>query len=395
MALVLPVLATPVSASDVGYIYGRVETVEGDAYEGQLRWGEEEAFWDDTFNANKVENENLEYVDDNIRRRMRAGHPWRQLTHAFGNRDEEFTHLFAIRFGDLARIHVRNGDKLVVEFRNGKQLRLEGGSNDVGAEITVMDPQKGRQTLKWNRIETIEFRETPAKLAKKLGDPIYGTVKSRNYEFTGRIQWDHDECLSIDKLDGDTNDGKVSIDFGDIASIRKHRSGALVKLKSGEEQYLRGSNDVNRENRGIVVRVKGVGSVKIGWHDFDEVVFRPAPTSGPGYGEYGHGRVLEGAVATRGGRYTGRIVFDLDEAWDFEMLHGNNGSTEYLIPFRDIASIKPRGTRRSDIELRNGLIVELEESQDVSRKNDGLLVFTGSSKPRYVAWREVSEVVFH
>jgi len=71
-----------------------------------------------------------------------------------------------------------------------------------------------------------------------------------------------------------------------------------------------------------------------------------------------------------------------------------NGDTEYLIPFRDIARIKPRGRSYADVELRAGLIIELEDGQDVSRKNDGLLVFTGQKKPKYVAWEDVTEVVF-
>jgi hypothetical protein len=385
-------LANPVHASDVGYIYGRVETVGGGAYEGQLRWGTEESFWDDIFNATKFENENLDHVDRKVLERMR----WRHWSgwDFFGNRDHSFTHVFAIRFGDLKRIHVRHGDDLVVEFRNGENLRLRGGSNDVGAEITVVDPKLGKHTLKWDRIRMIEFRETPAKLHDKLGEPIYGTVKSGRYDFTGRIQWDHDEDLTSDKLDGETRDGKVSVAFGDIAGIRKHRQGAVVTLKSGSELYLTGTNDVNRENRGVVVVVARLGSVKIGWDDFDEATLVPAPNSGRSYAEYAQASDLSGEVMTRDGRYDGRIVFDLDESHDFELLHGTNGDTEYLIPFRDIARLKPLGRRRSEVELRMGLTIELEDSQDVTRKNDGLLVFTGDRKPKYVAWQDVTDVRF-
>jgi hypothetical protein len=219
-------------------------------------------------------------------------------------------------------------------------------------------------------------------------------VKSGEYEFTGRIQWDNDECLSIDELDGESSDGKVSIEFEDIASIRKYRSGAMVTLESGDELYLRGTNDVNDENRGVVVNVPKVGSVKIGWDDFDEVTFSPAPNTGPRYAEYAKARELDGTVVTRDGKYQGKIVFDLDESRDFEMLHGMNGDTEYLIPFRDIARIKPHGRSRSDVELHSGLTIELQDGQDVTRKNDGLLVFTGQKKPKYVAWEDVTEVVF-
>jgi hypothetical protein len=384
-ALVLGVaLASPIFASDVGYIYGRVVTEDGDTYQGQLRWGTEESFWDDLFNANKVENQFVDQLDrktrDRLRRSRRDNGDWDEWDNwgfLFGHRGYATTHLFAIRFGDLKRIRVRHGDDLVVTFRNGEELRLEGGSNDVGAEITVVDPRLGQHRLRWNRIRTIDFSDTPARLTNKLGDPIFGTVKSGKLEFTGRIQWDNDECLTIDKLDGETEDGKASIAFSDIAAIRRQRGGALVKLKSGSEVFLDGSNDVNDENRGVVVVVKGVGSVKIGWKDFDQVVFSPAPGTGRSYAEYATGRDLAGTVVTRDGSHDGRVVFDLDESW-----------------FRDIARIVPKGSRRTEVVLHNGLRLELEDSQDVTRDNDGLLVFTGSGKPDYIAWRDVTEVVF-
>jgi hypothetical protein len=386
-------LASPLYASDVGYIYGRIATVDGDTYQGELRWGTEESFWDDIFNASKVENEYLDQLDDKTLDRLRMRH-WGNWDFLFGNRTQDLTHLFAIRFGDLKRIRVRHGDDLVVTFRNGEEMKLEGGSNDVGAEITVVDPKLGQHTLRWDRIRTIEFGDTPANLTRKLGEPIYGTVKSGRVDFVGRIQWDNDECLTIDKLDGDTEDGRTSIPFGDIAAIRKHRNGSLVTLKTGAQLFLTGTNDVDHDNRGVVVVVAGVGSVKIGWDDFDEVTFGPAPSSGRSYAEYATGRDLAGTVVTRGGRYQGRMVFDLDESFDFEMLQGTNHDTEYIIPFRDIERIAPLGRRRTEVVLHNGLTVELEESQDVTQKNDGLLVFTGAGRPDYIAWRDVTEIAF-
>jgi hypothetical protein len=385
-------LANPVLASDVGYIYGRVETRDGDRYQGQLRWGTEESFWDDIFNAEKAENDNLDYVDRRTLREIRSRHHdgWS----LFGYHHSDLNHVFAARFGDLKRIDVKRGDDLIVEFRNGKQIKLSGGSNDVGAEITVVDPKLGKHQLNWNRIRTVEFMDTPAKLADKLGEPIYGTVKSGKLDFTGRIQWDNDECLTIDRLDGETRDGNAHVAFGDIAAIRKHRNGALVKLKSGSELYLTGTNDVNGENRGVVVTVPRLGSVKVGWDDFDEVTFTAAPNSGHSYADYGNGRDLAGTVVSRDGRDEGRIVFDLDETWDFELLQGTNGNTEYLIPFRDIARITPQGRRRAAVELRMGLTIQLEDGQDVTRKNDGLLVFQGDRQPTYIDWADVTEVVF-
>jgi len=386
-------LAGPAMASDVGYIYGRVELQTGESYEGELRWGDEEAFWDDIFNSDKVENENLAYFDRGQLERIRSRHSsgWNLL----GVFDPDLNHMFAARFGDLKRIDVKGGDDLIAEFRNGRTLRLHGGSNDVGAVITVLDPKRGRREVKWNRIRTIEFEDTPAKLADKLGEPIYGTVKTGRYEFAGRIQWDNDETLTTDELDGETPHGKESIEFGDIAAIRRYRSGALVTLKSGSDLYLRGTNDVNSENRGIVVIVDGVGSVKVGWQDFDGVKFSRPAESGRAYAEYAKASNLSGTVVARDGRrIDGRIVFDLDESWDFELLQGMNHDTEYLIPFRDIARITRQGLWRSVVELHNGLSIELEGGQDVSRKNEGLLVFAADREPTYFDWRDVTEITF-
>lgn len=386
------VLASPVVASDVGYIYGRVETVQGARYEGPLRWGKEESFWDDIFNATKIENENVGHLDERTRDRLRWRN-WKPWDLFSKNEDKEFLHLLAVRFGDLKRIEVRDGDHVTAEFRNGEVMDLSGGSNDVGAQITVIDPKQGEHVLRWKGIRSIEFGETPVRLDRKLGEPIYGTVKSGRYMFTGRIQWDHDECLTTDKLDGDDRDGDVSIAFGAISSIHKYRNGSLVKTRSGSEIYLKGSNDVNHSNRGVVVIVPKLGSVKIGWQDFDEVAFLPAPNSGRGYAEYAKAVPITGEVVTRSGRLAGRIAFDLDESRDFELLHGKNGDTEYLIPFRDIARIRRQALRRTAVELRNGLTVEFDQGQDVTSDNDGLLVFTGEPKPSYVGWREVREIV--
>ena len=168
----------------------------------------------------------------------------------------------------------------------------------------------------------------------------------------------------------------------------------MVTLKSGTQVFLTGSNDVNHQNRGVVVVVPNLGSVKIGWRDFDELRLSRAPSTGPAYADYAAASDLEGTVVTRSGRHAGRIVFDLDESWDFEMLQGTNGDTEYLIPFREIARIKPSGGLRSTIVLKSGMTVVLQGSQDVTRKNDGLLVYDAAGDPAYVPWRDVTEVVF-
>src|SRR5580765_2658368 len=132
----LVVLATPALASDEGYIYGKVVTTGGESYEGEIRWGTEESFWDDMFNADKASNDNLDYVSRRDLDHVRSRH-WETL---LGIGDMDLTHLLAVRFGDLKRLEVRGAERVIAEFRNGEEMELRGGSNDIGARLTVVDP---------------------------------------------------------------------------------------------------------------------------------------------------------------------------------------------------------------------------------------------------------------
>lgn len=58
-ALSFAFLAAPagkVSANDEGFIYGRITARDGSSCTGTMRWGTQECFWDDLFNAEKDDN---------------------------------------------------------------------------------------------------------------------------------------------------------------------------------------------------------------------------------------------------------------------------------------------------------------------------------------------------
>jgi hypothetical protein len=128
---------------------------------------------------------------------------------------------------------------------------------------------------------------------------------------------------------------------------------------------------VNSENRGVVVIVPRLASVKIGWDDFDEVTFSGAPKSGRSYADYATARPLIGHRGHPGWTLGRPAGFDLDESRTSSCCRARMASTEYLIPFREIARIQPEGRRRRSVELKMGLTVELEGSQDVTLDNDG------------------------
>ncbi|MFY0685702.1 MAG: hypothetical protein JXQ90_00980 [Cyclobacteriaceae bacterium] len=396
---VLMFLLFAVSAQDGGFIYGKVTTFDG-SYEGNLRWGKEEIYWTDFFNASKEDNDFIDQLSDREREHLedhyhvsRNGN-W--MVNVSINWEDSHLHQFVCQFGELKSIKPYRGDMVKIELQNGERFTLDGsGYNDVGTDIRIMDQELGEVEIDWDRIEMIEFMETPKQLDEKFGDPLYGTVESDEGQFTGFIQWDHDERVTNDKLDGDTEDGDISVKFGKLQSIEKISSSrSLITLKSGRELELRGSNDVNAENRGIIVTVEGLGRVDIPWEDFESVTFMAAPKSIVTYRDFKNQDKLSGTVTvTNGDVHKGEIAYDLDESMVLEILHGKVYDTEYLIPFRNIASIAPRNDEESIVTLKNGDELILEESQDVTERNSGALVYSGG-EPVYIPWKKIEKIDF-
>ncbi len=401
LALQFVMLPQEARAQDQGFIYGRISTEEGRIYEGPLRWGKEEIYWTDMFNSSKTDNPNIDYLSrediEDLRRRSDWGDQvstW--FSSNWGDRwgRRSFTHQFSCQFGELKSLKVYRRNDVEVELRDGTRFEVDGdGYNDIGTRIRILDEEIGEVEISWSRIEEIEFIPTPKKLDRKFGEPLYGTVETDYGEFTGFVQWDHDERVSTDVLDGDTYDGDVSIPFGKIASIENLGNRAGIVLKSGRDMTLRGSNDVNSDNDGIIVTIEGVGRVDIRWRDFEKVTFTTPPSSGKAYNDFKDKEPISGVVNTRQGSLKGRIIFDLDEEFDIEILHGQDDDLEYIIPFRNVKSIAPKSYRYSEVELKNGMKLRLEESQDVTEKNTGILVFE-NSRPTYIPWEEVESIDF-
>jgi len=262
----------------------------------------------------------------------------------YSNNGISHSHVFACRFGDIRSISMRGGESVDVELKNGEIFHLKGGSNDIGTKVKIIDEEIGQMDIKWSRISTVEFMETRLPLKNNFGSPLYGTVYTSEGEFTGQIQWDHDERVGSDILDGETKDGDVSIEFNKIKNISKEGRGCRITLQSGKEMFLSGSNDVNSENRGIIVSVPDMGRIDLAWREFVKVVFStPETEDAKGYNDFPDPKPLRGTVMDVDGQsLSGRLIFDLDEEWDSELLQGETDGMEYIIPFRNIKKITRR-----------------------------------------------------
>lgn len=411
LALIL-VVPTCLLAQDEGFIYGKIYTEDGRTYEGPIRWGKEEVYWVDMFNAAKERNENLRHLTADQRGELDERHyaSWNNWSDRFGNwfasrswdghsDNDDYTHQFACQFGEIKFIRPTGRKYLEVEMQSGVVYELTGeGYNDVGLDVKITDKEIGEVDVYWGRIEKIEFMNTPSKLGQKYGEPLYGTVEAYGDKFTGFIQWDKDERLSTDKLDGDSDDGDVSIEFSKIKSIERRGGRSEVVLKSGRTLLLDGSNDVSDGHRGVIIMNKDFASVEVPWDEFDKVTFeeksqQPIAT----YNDFKNQKELKATVKTQGGKtFTGKLVYDLDETHDHEVLQGKEGEFEYVIPFKSIKRITPKGGYRCLIEMKNGKSISLDEGQDVNERNQGVLVFASDkSEPAYVPWDEVAEIEFN
>jgi len=396
--LVLSVAATATWAqqSNQGFIYGRVVTESGTEYQGFLRWGTQEAFWDDLFHSAKEDLPFFDYLDDDEYDRLRRS--GRRLT-IFNfditiEGDVSESRQFITRFGDIASIEPRGSGEATVIMRSGNEYEVSGGADDVTSSIHVRDATLGEIDIRWDRIETIEFMPAPSGADAGVWR-LHGTVETREGDYEGYIQWDKEECINTDVLDGDTYDGDVSIEMGRIRSIERLSSRrSLVTLKDGRELRLDGSNDVNDDNRGIMVEDERYGRVTIDWDSFDKVTFDDPGSSGRSYADFGVLGDLAGTVIDEDGeRHTGRLVFDMDESEGWEMLNGDINGIDFDIPFSLVASIEPMRGGRCLVVLTTGETLTLENSQDVGENNAGVLVFVGRD-PMYISWEDVDRIEF-
>ena len=388
----LPVWGQSERIDPQGYIYGTIETTNDNRYTGFMRWGTEEAFWDDLFNATKKD---LPYGDKRSRKDKDGRIKIFGRTIRYGW-DGGSSRQFITRFGDIAEILPMRGDRFEIVMKGGESLRLDGGSNDVGARITIQDESLGDVQIEWEKIDRITFAAAPAG-ATPTAWRLHGTLTTRHETFEGYIQWDSQENLSTDKLDGDTEDGELSIQMGKIRSIEKNnRDGSWVELRDGRRFLLTDSNDVDHTLRGVFVEDERYGRVEVSWEAFERVDFGEPGKSGRGYDDYGPSRPIVGTVTDpEGSKYTGRLVFDLDEQSQFEMLNGTRHDVEYYIPFGMLKSIQPGRRDSCDVVLKNGTTLHLSDGQDVSERNDGVVVIRdGSEREVYLRWRDVDRIDF-
>jgi hypothetical protein len=378
-----------------GRIYGTVTTHAGSRATGLIRWGGQEAFWDDLFQSAKRELPFASYAEPAVE--PEESQWWWQV---LGRRllqavDRGPRRIFVARFGDIAKLEVVGGNEAVVTMRSGTSYRVSGYANDVGATLAVTDAERAEVEIAWGRVDVVELSPAPTD-AVFPGHRLSGTVDAGARQFTGFIQWDEDEGLSTDRLDGDAEDGRVSIPFSTIAAIEQlSAASARVTLTDRRVMVLKGTNDVNAENRGIVIEDPRYGRVRVSWAHFRRAELTRPDGSGPGYGDFATSKRLRGTVTDAdGASHAGLLHIDLDAAEGWELLERTSEGITYSIPFSKVRSLERSGAVVI-VTLVSGGELSLDDGETTAGRPVGVVVEAGAGAGAgeiFVPWREVRRI---
>jgi hypothetical protein len=354
------VVEAPLSGTN--RLYGTVTTVYGSEFTGYIRWDRNEGSWTDLLDATKP--------------RARGG-----------------SSISGIRFGHVDRIDVLGRNSAMFTLKSGDQVELMGNASDLGTGLRalIVDEGYGRTAeFDWRDLETVDF--TPPGSTPPSESRLFGTLTTRNgLEFTGYVTWDVDEIYSDDILDGNVDGRRARIPFGEIASIERESSwGSRVTLHDGQVMILEGTNDVDASIGGISISDAALGQIKMGWDEFDNVRFH-GTVDESAFAHFDGGRPIEGTVTTEYGEsYTGRITWDADEAFTWEMLQGEINDVEFHVEFGNIEGIV-KTDRGSLVHLVDGRVFELRDSNDVDRGNRGITIRT-DGRDYEVDWSDFAEM---
>lgn len=384
-----------------GFLYGTVTLKNNKSYTGQLRWGSDAGAWDDLFEASKNELQIQEQID--IQGYEESEDEAEEVFEfsfmkLWEDKESNFGFRFKSQFGHIDKIiEIKNSKSATAVLKNGEKIKLRKRGSDIGNDITLIHHSLGNLEFDWENIEEIDFKDPPSNVRNSYGAKIYGNVLTIDGLQEGYIVWDfEEEAFEKDIIDGYHQNVKYEIEFGKIASLRPERNGAIITFKNGSELYLRKSSDVDKENDGIFIKTQDSGMINLSWSNLIRIDFTKPGFKSLEYKDFRAPRPIYGRVETIGGQsFKGKIVYDLDETWDIEVLDGRLKGTKYYIPFYLVRSITPQNYNYSLIELTNGSSLILGDEGDVNHDNHGILVWLNESKTRYIPWDKIKSVTFN
>ncbi len=242
-------------------LHGTVEDRWGGSHTGYIAWDDDQALTSDTLEGEEA------------RGRERS-----------------------IPFREIASMERTVGGALIT-LTGGDTLRLGWGRDlDTGADLQLSDPGLGQVQVRWRDVERVRFHppspDVEAAASRDAfdgGRALQGTVVTMTgEELSGSVLWDADEGATWEILDGRWRDITYDVELGRVASIervtgggRGEFRGVRATLLDGRVLELSGSNDVDAENKGVLVRAAEESPsqaepppwIRVRWTDFRSIRF--------------------------------------------------------------------------------------------------------------------------
>ena len=460
VALVSLLLSVGLAFADDGAddrrLYARVTTTDGRVVEGYLRWDRNEGstadFLDGAREIPRAVLQQAERLDPEYGAEMRRARSLVafgvRITWAEDDMADPSLAPTAVRMARVAEIVPLEGRRARVGLVDGEDVELVAVSTDLGPgvrDVVVETRDGGRVTLEWEELERVELMAPPPDVAPPAEERLSGTLTTvAGVEATGLVSWDLDEGFPSDVLDGRDEVGDRSIPFEEIFAIEPVDAwSSRVRLRSGEVVLLRGSNDVNRQNRGVEVVDPRLGRIRADWDALAALRFHgptgeagasddtgapgstgaarpdraadtglqdrpgaaappdrmdgPTPTdqaAGTPLPDRADDASIRGTVHARDGRVlSGALRWGHEETARWELLDGRLEDVEVGVEFASVAEIRPDGPDGSWVELRNGRTLRLHGTDDVGPGHRGVFVTPEGRATRLVRWADVQRVV--
>lgn len=160
------------------FIYGEVETVNGDIYKGPIRWGTDEVFWSELFNASKTSNDFMKYLSKGEVEDLNeenGGNSWLGIDlgvlSIWEDRFSRTQHQLDIQFGDILSVEPIGRSKARLKLKNGVIIEASGaGYEDVGGSVVIYDFELGDFAIRWDRIREVRFSQAPEGTKSGFGE---------------------------------------------------------------------------------------------------------------------------------------------------------------------------------------------------------------------------------
>ncbi len=363
-------------------IFGEITTVENITYRGYITWNDNKNYWIDFLEASKTENPYATYF------RKETGILFKSNGQAFYLPP---VHSFSCRFGNIKSIRITGENQIRLRLKNEEEITLEKGhAADINTHIKITTATENLR-LPWEQISEIRFMQADSLFPAPKDLQIAGSVKSTQGIYKGLVYWNYQKELRAEKR----NNLQLFLNrAGKITKNQENKRTELRVYEGSEEQVFYVNPELLTPMHNVMVNMPNIGYAVVSWGQFNELEVLPCSELNLlSYCDFPEPQVLQGEVWTHSGQvFRGKLIYDLDESYDFELLDGKNNFIEYHLPFRYIRSIEPKNYQFSFITLRNGSQISLGGSCDVNQENNGILILNNGQNPVYIPWSEIKKI---